>query len=70
METLELKRSQAVQLIHRLICAEVEVVKSFQNPGGPSKKKVKAERTAAQALYKALVGESATDDQINAMCDY
>ena len=60
-------REEAVRRINDLVSAEVEVMKQFNLRGVITKKADKAERDAACALFKALVGSEPSASEIAEM---
>jgi len=60
----------AIDMIHEMIAAEIEVVKAINTTRGASKKAEARERKAAQNLFRELVGTEPTDAQLLKMCSY
>jgi hypothetical protein len=58
---------EAVKAISRLTEATETVINQMDKSRGMSKKAEKEERRAAAALFKALTGEKASDEQIGEM---
>ena len=62
--------AKAIELLHELIAAEIEVVKAANTSRGPSKAAEKRERRAAQQVFRALAGHEASDEQISKIISY
>ena len=63
-------RSKAIELINRLVAAEAEVCKQFnQRRGGTTKKAEAEERKATAAVFQAITGEKPTPDDLAGMIE-
>ena len=62
-----MKHDEAISAIHRLVSAEVTVMKQMNRTAGPTKKAMAEESSAAATLFHYLTGDEPTKEQIECM---
>jgi hypothetical protein len=60
-------RAEAIELVHDLVRAEVDIMKRMGTRRGVAKKYQDAEFMAAKKLFQALVGSAPAGEEIDAM---
>lgn len=61
-------RAEAVELVHELVSAEVDVVnQNNSRSGGITKRAAQREASAAKAIFLAMVGETPEHSEIEQM---